>query len=101
MKNVLVCQRYFLINVRLTRERILAAIHEKGPEVPVSEIMERDFLSVSPETPMDDVYGRLRSRNNSSMLVTEGEEVKGTLCLDGIRRYLMIQAALKKAGQEA
>jgi len=50
----------------LTRDRILAAIHEKGIQVPVSEVMDRSFLSFGPQTPLDEVYGRLLSANKTA-----------------------------------
>jgi len=79
----------------LTHHRILAAIHERGLEVPVSEVMERDFVSVEPDTPLDDVYRRLLATHKTSMTVLEGGQLKGMVCLDGISRYLMIQSAMR------
>lgn len=83
----------------LTRDRILAAIHEKGIQVPVSEVMDRSFLSFGPETPLDEVYGRLLSANKTAGAVVEGDELRGMLCLQNISRYLMIQSALRSVAQ--
>jgi Zn-dependent protease/predicted transcriptional regulator len=83
----------------LTRDRILAAIHEKGIQVPVSEVMDRSFLSFGLETPLDEVYGRLLSANKTAGAVVEGDELRGMLCLQNISRYLMIQSALRSVAQ--
>jgi Zn-dependent protease/CBS domain-containing protein len=79
----------------LTRDRILASIHEKGLDAPVSEIMDRTFASVDPKMPLDEVYKKLLSTKKTAMIVTEAGRIKGMVCLDGISRYFMIKAALK------
>jgi Zn-dependent protease/CBS domain-containing protein len=79
----------------LTRARILAAIHEKGVDVPVSEVMDRNFISINPRVPLDEVYRRLLSSHKTAAAVLDNGQLKGMLCLDGISRYFMIQAALK------
>ena len=79
----------------LTRMDILSVIHEKGTNVPVSEVMDRQYHYVDPKTPLDEVYQFLLSHNKTTMPVLENAQLKGMLSLDGISRYLMIQAALK------
>jgi Zn-dependent protease/CBS domain-containing protein len=79
----------------LTRDRILASIHEKGLDAPVSEIMDRTFASVDPKMPLDEVYKKLLSTKKTAMIVTEAGRIKGMVCLDGISRYFMIKTALK------
>jgi len=79
----------------LTRMGILAVIHDKGVNIPVSEVMDRQFNYVDPQTPLDEVYQYLLSHNKTTMPVLENGQLKGMISLDGISRYLMIQAALK------
>jgi Zn-dependent protease/CBS domain-containing protein len=81
----------------LTRERILASIHEKGLDVPVSEIMDRIFTSVNPKMPLDDVYKKLLLSRKTAVAVVDNNSVKGMICLDGISRYFMIKSAMDKA----
>jgi len=80
----------------LTRERILASIHEKGLDVLVSEIMDRTFASVDPKMPLDGVYRKLLSNRKTAVAVVDKDSVKGMICLDGISRYFMIKAAMGK-----
>jgi len=79
----------------LTRHEILASIHGKGLDVPISEVMDRSFSSVTPAVALDDVYKRLLSSQKTAMAVVEEGEVKGMVCLDGISRYFMLKAAFR------
>ncbi|HUW20541.1 MAG TPA: site-2 protease family protein [Sedimentisphaerales bacterium] len=79
----------------LTRDRILASIHDKGLDVPVSDIMDRTFVSVDPRMSLDDVYKKLSSSRKTAVAVVDEGSVKGMVCLDGITRYFMIKAALQ------
>jgi len=80
----------------LTRERILASIHEKGLDIIVSEIMDRTFASVDPKMPLDGVYRKLLSNRKTAVAVVDKDSVKGMICLDGISRYFMIKTAMGK-----
>jgi predicted transcriptional regulator len=84
----------------LTRDRILASIHEKGLDVPVCEVMDRDFVSVGPETPLDDVYRKLQSGQKTAVAVVQDRTVKGMVCLDSLSRYFMVRAAMKETGAD-
>ncbi len=79
----------------LTRDRILASVHEKGLDVPISEVMDREFVSVDPNMPLDEAYKKLLSSKKTAMIVSEAGEIKGMVGLDGISRYFMIKTALK------
>jgi Zn-dependent protease len=80
----------------LNQDSIIAAIHEKGVDLSVSDIMDRDFISTSPAKPLAEVYKRLSSGNKSSIAVIENNRLKGMLSLSGISRYFMIQSALSE-----
>jgi len=82
----------------LTRDRILATIHDKGVNVPVSDVMDRDFASVTPLTPLDEIYKKSMSGGKTAVAVVDGSTVKGMLCLDGISRFLAVRAALSHTG---
>ncbi len=71
----------------LTRDRILASIHEKGLDVPVSDVMDRSFASVGPQMPLDEAYKKLLSNRKTAMAVVDAGQVKGMVCLDGISRF--------------
>jgi Zn-dependent protease/predicted transcriptional regulator len=78
----------------LTRDRILASIHDKGLSVRVSDVMDRSFASVDPNMPLDEVYKKLLASRKTAVAVVEKGEIKGMVCLDGISRYFMFKTAL-------
>ncbi len=80
----------------LTRDRILAGIHDKGLNVRVGDVMERNFTSIDPDTPLDEVYKTLLSGRKTAVAVVDKGEVKGMVCLDGISRYFMVETALSR-----
>ncbi len=85
----------------LTRTGVLSAIHQKGTTLPVSEVMDRNFISVDPHIPLDQIYQQLLSGHKTAAAVVDRGRLKGMLCLEGISRYFMIQAALKGWGAKS
>lgn len=81
----------------LTRDRILATIHDKGVNVPVSDVMDRDFASVTSRKPLDEIYKKSLSGGKTAVAVVVGDNVKGMVCLDGIGQFLAVKAALSHA----
>ena len=79
----------------LTRVSLLSALHEKGTETAVADIMDPNFVRITPVMPLDEVYRLLVSQNKSAAAVLEGDELRGMLGLEGIGRYFMIQMALR------
>jgi Zn-dependent protease/CBS domain-containing protein len=80
----------------LTRDRILASIHEKGLNVPVSQVMDRDFATVQPDSSLDNVYKTLLAKSKNAVAVVDGGQVKGIVCMDDLSRYFVIRAAMQK-----
>jgi Zn-dependent protease len=78
----------------LTRDSILSAIHEKGKNVLVSEVMDSDFKKIEPSMILDDLRRHFNTTGKTAALVVENGKLKGILCLSGISRYLVIQSAL-------
>jgi predicted transcriptional regulator len=79
----------------LTRDRILASIHTKGLNVPISEVMDRTFAAVDANMGLDRVYRILLSGNKTAVVVMEHGRLLGIIGLDGISKYFMIKAALR------
>ncbi len=80
----------------LTRNGILAAAHEKGLEVTVAEVMDRNYISVTSDSPLNDLYKRLRQGAGTAAAVVDGDDLKGIVSLDSIGRYFMIQSTLER-----
>jgi Zn-dependent protease/CBS domain-containing protein len=81
----------------LTRDRILASIHSGGLNVPVREIMDKNFATVDSRMGLDEVYKILHSGNKTAVVVIDQGRLKGIIGLDGISRYFMVRTALKGA----
>jgi Zn-dependent protease/predicted transcriptional regulator len=81
----------------LTREKLLQSIHDKGTEVSISDIMEKDFDIVSPGMKLDEIYQGFRSGDKSSAVVMENNRFVGMISMSGISRYIMIRSALKRS----
>ncbi len=79
----------------LTKAALLAAVHEKGLNVPVSEAMDRQFITVEPRASLDRVYQQLFGGGKVAAAVVEGGTVQGMLCPEGMSRFLGIRLALK------
>ncbi len=79
----------------LTRTGLIASIHERGVAIPVSQAMDKDFVSVTPATPLDEVYRRLLTRQKSVAAVVEDGRLQGMLSLESIGRFFMIRSAVQ------
>jgi len=79
----------------LTRNKLLAAIHEKGLDVPVSDVMTSEFVEVEPATPLEEVYKRLSSADTNAAAVVENGRLVGLIAHDTIGRFLSLRAAIR------
>jgi Zn-dependent protease/CBS domain-containing protein len=80
----------------LTRDRVVAAINEKGEETAVSSIMEKDFTTVTPNTNLNEVYHILKGRGKTVAAVIEDGQLKGMISLEGLTRFFTIQNILHR-----
>lgn len=85
----------------LTRADLLRALAEHGERASVASAMRRDFPSARPDEPVDAVLDRLRASGVHAMPVVRGRELLGMLSLDNVGEFLMIRAALQRAGRAA
>jgi len=81
----------------LTRTGLISSIHQQGVAIPVSQAMDRDFVSVAPGTPLDEVYRHLMSRQKTVAAVVDRDQLLGMLSLESIGRYFMIRSAVRSA----
>ncbi|MGA2266706.1 MAG: site-2 protease family protein [Phycisphaerae bacterium] len=79
----------------LTRTGMIASIHRQGTDAPVGSAMDRDFLAVGPDTPLDEVYRHLMTKQKTAAAVVEGDHLLGMLSLEGIGRFFMLRSAVK------
>ena len=82
----------------LTRSGMIAAIHEKGVDVAVSDVMNPNFIAVGAVTPLDEVFRQVFTGGKAAAAVVENGNLLGMLCPEGLSRFLAIRLALKGLG---
>ena len=81
----------------LTRSALLAGISRQGQDVPVADIMHRDFQIVDANEMLKIAFARLQTCGCHTMPVTHHGQLVGLLTSDNIGEFLMIQSALGQA----
>jgi Zn-dependent protease/CBS domain-containing protein len=77
----------------LTREDLLGALAHGQANVPVAEVMHRDFASTTPEESLERALERLRECRCRTLPVMRGQEVVGLLTAEKISEFVMIASA--------
>lgn len=81
----------------LTRNDLLTALAQRGPDTPVDQVMQREFQVVDTNEMLEPAFARLQSCNCHTMPVTSRGQLVGLLTADNIGEFLMIQAAIGPA----
>jgi len=74
----------------ITREILTETLHRKGPNVPVSQVMLRDFPTAVRDTPLIDVLQKIESSGNRAVAVMKSGQLEGLITLEQIGRYNML-----------
>jgi Zn-dependent protease/CBS domain-containing protein len=87
----------------LTREDLMRALAQRGPEVHVRDAMHREFQVVDSHDMLEHALGLLRSSNIRSIPVEREGHLVGILDMENVGEFLMIQSALRRShqGEEA
>ena len=82
----------------LTRIDLLKGLAEHGQHVPVSSVMQTEFLTAAPTEMLEGTFARLRACEGcSSVPVVEHDRLVGLLTMENITELLMIRKALSAA----
>jgi Zn-dependent protease len=82
----------------LTKTKLLAAIHERGVDAKVSEVMETEFKGVRPDEPVSEVRLKMGQSGVTAMPVVDESRVVGMISLENIGRFFMFSTAVRKPG---
>jgi Zn-dependent protease/CBS domain-containing protein len=74
----------------LGRNLLLRAIASEGPDAYVAGVMQRDFISLSPEMDLSEVLP-LMARAGKCALVMDGEHLLGLLTTDNLSEFLLLR----------
>ncbi|MGE0699639.1 MAG: site-2 protease family protein [Hyphomicrobiaceae bacterium] len=78
----------------LTRDGMIKALSETGPETPVIEVMERDVPSINQRAPLTDAVSALETSGRPMVGIVDDEaRVVGMITLENIAEYMMVAGA--------
>lgn len=80
----------------VTRSEIIKALSEKGKDIPVSDIMNKQLLSFNAEEIIEDVYKKLSETGREIAIVTQNHQLIGVVDLENILEYIMVKNATIK-----
>ncbi|REJ81734.1 MAG: site-2 protease family protein [Bacteroidetes bacterium] len=78
----------------LTRKIILEALKTHGLDVPISQVMEKNFSVAEEEGLLDKAYEKMRMNNISIMPVVKGKKLVGLIDMENIMEFLLVRAAI-------
>jgi Zn-dependent protease/predicted transcriptional regulator len=79
----------------LTRDRLVQALAREGKDLPVSEVMQRDFQAVEASEMLETGFRRLQNCQCRTLPVIRGGRLAGLVTMDNLGEFMMIQSALK------
>lgn len=74
----------------VTREILTESLHKKGPSVPVSEVMIKDFPTALEETSLIDILQKMQDSGSKAIPIMKAGKLKGLITLEQIGRYNML-----------
>jgi Zn-dependent protease/CBS domain-containing protein len=81
----------------LTRHDLAAALKQHGTEVPVGDVMHREFVTAEPKEMLQTAFARLQSSGIHTLPVVEKGRLVGLLTAENVAEVLMIQEAMLAA----
>lgn len=79
----------------LTRKELIAGLAEYGKQSPIANVMRKDFLTLSPDMPLQEVYQKLMVNGCSVAPVMDAGQLAGIVDRENINELIMVKEALK------
>jgi Zn-dependent protease/CBS domain-containing protein len=83
----------------LTRANLVRAMLNEGPEAYVSGAMDRDFLRLSPDTPLSDAVARLSQPGSVALVMDSNDRLAGMLTPEHLGEFVLLRQLEKKGPQ--
>jgi Zn-dependent protease/CBS domain-containing protein len=78
----------------LTRDGIIKALSETGPDTPVLDVMMRDFDTISARAPLSEAVSRLQSKGLGLVcVIDEAERVVGIITMENLAEFMLVNQA--------
>ena len=79
----------------LTQNDLLTALSQKGQDVPVSQVMQREFTTVDSFDMLETAFRQLKDCRCHTLPVFHSGTLVGLLTMDNVGEFIRIQAALR------
>jgi predicted transcriptional regulator len=83
----------------VTRDDLAKALAQLGAEGRISEIMQREFVTVSPNDMLQSAFAALQNCNCHTLPVVQDGRLLGMMTSDNLAEVLMIREALREANR--
>jgi Zn-dependent protease/CBS domain-containing protein len=81
----------------LTRDALLRALADGRGDVPVGDVMQRNFASVTPDEPLEHAMARLQECHCQTLPVLRDQQLVGILTAEKVGELVMIESAARAA----
>jgi Zn-dependent protease/predicted transcriptional regulator len=78
----------------LTRGDLLIALAQRGQEIPVVDVMRRDFQTVDPSEMLETAFARLQTCECHTLPVVHRGRLVGLVTMDNVGEFVAVQTAL-------
>ena len=78
----------------LTRKELIAGLSEHGKSAPVGQVMIKDFVSIKPNMPLEEVYQEMMTKGFTVAPVIDNGKLIGVLNKENIDELLLVKQAL-------
>lgn len=78
----------------LLHSDILEAIKKKNTHIRVNQIMRQDYLTISMEEDLTEIYRKVRSKNEQFFPVLQNGQLKGAIDMTNINEFMIFRASL-------
>ena len=80
----------------LTRKELIKGLSEFGKQSPVSRAMRKDFMTLKPDAPLQDIYQKMARDGKSVSPVMDNGNLLGIIDKENIDELLMVREALQE-----
>ena len=79
----------------LTRKELIAGLSEHGKQIPIANVMRKDYLALDPDMPLQEVYQKLMASGCTVAPVLDNGKLIGIVDRENINELIMVKEALK------
>jgi len=79
----------------LTRKELISGLAEFGKQSPIANVIRKDYLTLNPDMPLQEVYQKLMTKGCAVAPVLDNGKLVGIVDRENINELIMVKAALK------